>query len=276
MKFKKKKTYQTLFLSDLHFLTHLRVKDKLHQELFSMLDFFYKKEIQFKRIVLLGDIIESWYVNGEKIVKKYPEQLLRLFMRLEKISTPDNEKIFIIGNHDSSHFDLRLPPVIESHLKELGWQIMEHYQTEHFIAFHGHQGQYGRLHWYSGIVFLRVVFFFSGLLPKTYTKVKNHFYARYNFSAPENNQRILRFYQRILMFTDSICKRGNRFIINGHIHRPLIIKDIRIINCGDWVHSQSLLIEKKNSFVLLRYHDNKFKELYPPLKKTKTKHREIL
>lgn len=267
MKFKKSKTYETLFLSDLHFLTHLRVKDRPHQELFDMLDLFYRRDIQFQRIILLGDIIESWYINGEKIVKKYPEQLLRLFMRLEKISSPNCKKIFIVGNHDTVRFDLRLPAVIESHLKELNWEICETYEDKHFIAFHGHQGQYSRLQWHSGIVLLRIVFFISGMFPTLYQKVRAGFYARYNFSGRHNSQRILKFYERILAFTNLHFVRNKRIIINGHIHRPLVMKDLGIINCGDWVHSKSFLIEKKRSFQLMSYQNKKFKTLHSPVRK---------
>ena len=46
-----------------------KVREHSHQDLLNLLDRFSERNVRFFRIVLVGDIVESWFFSSEKRFK---------------------------------------------------------------------------------------------------------------------------------------------------------------------------------------------------------------
>lgn len=245
MKFKKNRVYDALFLSDIHYLVDKKRKKTGHNELFSTLNFFYKKNIFFRELILVGDIIENWYFNASKKMKTRQKKLDKFFQLMERIVTNDGKKIYLIGNHDTTKYDLTLPDRVEQYLKKRKWMIMERYETEEMVVAHGHQGQYSRIRWQFNIIFLRILYKFPFLW-----NIMERLYSRYlDFDKNLPIERMINYYSKL---TKRLNQR-DRVLIVGHTHKFAALNQLRVINTGDWLETKSLVVKNRKKYTGFRY-----------------------
>ncbi len=238
LKFRKNSVFDSLFLSDIHYL--IDKKKTAHNQLFSTLNYFHKRNIFFREIILVGDIIENWYFNASRKIKKRKKKINKLFDLLERIVVNNGRQIYLIGNHDTTSYDLTLPQEISSFLKQRKWQILEIYETASMIVFHGHQGQYGRIRWRITIILLRILY----RIPLLWTFLE-FIYSRFlDFDKNLSDHAMTGFYDRL----SRQQHQGNRVMVLGHTHHFTCIPENRVINTGDWIYSKSLVIREKRSY----------------------------
>lgn len=245
MKFPKDKTYEDFFISDIHYLLDKRIKNHNHKELFQLLDYFYKRGIRFRRMFLVGDVIENWFFSAEKKLRRSKKRFNKLFDRLDRLLVSDEHKIFIVGNHDATSITMDLPDDIGKYLRKRKWQVMRQYKDKHMIVVHGHQGQYNRLTWALSILFLRFLHGLATIVPRLFY-VAEHFYNRHlNHVDPTTASQREKYYNRLAR----LCQRDDETLICGHTHEFLCIPELKIINTGDWVGSRTFVIRTRRRFM---------------------------
>lgn len=249
MKLNKRRVYDALYISDIHFFVDKNIKDHAHKDLFDLLRIIRKRKVRFKRIVLGGDIIENWFFSAEKRLRTRRKQLNKLFNRLDRICSPDAEKIYLVGNHDAVRYDMRLPPRIERYLKARGWAVRETFETAWLVAVHGHQGQYGRLFWFANIVLLRILYALARIFPSFYKKCDDFYRKHFNFDRHNTVEDTAAYYSRL----SRAVRQGDRLMISGHTHQFLHLPEFRAINTGDWIESRTFVVESDGTFLGLRY-----------------------
>jgi UDP-2,3-diacylglucosamine pyrophosphatase LpxH len=251
MKFKKDRTYDAIYLSDVHYLLNKKIKNHSHQELFALLYHLRRRGVTFRKIYLVGDIIENWFFDAQKKIRKSKKQkkrLDKLFDRLDKISAPGGKKFYVVGNHDTTSFTMQLSPVLNEYLLKRKWRVAERFRDKHTVVLHGHQGQYNKLTWALNILILRFLHVLALLIPRFFD-LSEAFYNRHlNRQDPATPADTLAYYQRL----SSIARQGRRILISGHTHDFLCLQDLRIINTGDWVASRTFVVRDKRKWLGVR------------------------
>ncbi|MBM9501078.1 UDP-2,3-diacylglucosamine diphosphatase [Leptospira sp. 201903071] len=245
MKFERDKVYEGIFLSDVHYLLNKKIKAHKHKELFQFLDHLEKKNIRFRTIYLVGDIIENWFFSASRRLRRSKKRFNKLFDRLDALSAGGGDKIYIVGNHDSTSYLMNLPPKIEKYLKERDWEICEKAETDILIALHGHQGQYNRFTWIGSIFLLRFLHMIALLLPNLFRFSEAFYQKHLNRQDPTTTEEILKYYERL----SRISHQGQKVLISGHTHDFLCIPNLKIINTGDWVKSNSFVFQDGTNFI---------------------------
>ncbi len=260
-KLKKGYTYDAIYISDIHYLVDVKIKMNSHSELFALLDELEQKNVTFRSVFLVGDIIENWFFSSQRKIKKTAEQkrLHKLFDRFDKIAAPGGEKIYIIGNHDSTSYRLRLPSRIRAFLEERKWQIMEKFETPNMIVVHGHQGQYGAFIWTLNVFLTRVVHTLAHLIPGILYLGEAFFRQYINYDRDESHESVIRFYASL----SARLHQGDRILICGHTHQFLGSSTMRVINTGDWIDSRSFVVQEEDVYTGYQYiREGKIKEHY--------------
>lgn len=245
MKLKAERTYQALFLSDVHYLVDGRIVKHSHADLFAMLDDLGTRRIRFREIFLVGDILESWYFSSSLRLRTDRAAFDRLFGRFDRLLARGGRKVFVIGNHDTTSFSMALAPEIERYLRKRRWQVTDRYETDDLVVVHGHQGQYTKWGWITAIVVVRLLHKLAGVWHGLF-RIAERFYDRHlNHEDPRSHQRRLDFYRALSRRVD----QGDRILVSGHTHRFLCLEKERIVNTGDWIDSRSFIVrhEKKKS-----------------------------
>ncbi|AXR62721.1 UDP-2,3-diacylglucosamine diphosphatase [Leptospira mayottensis] len=245
MKFEKNKIYEGIFLSDVHYLLNKKIKSHKHKELFQFLDYLKKKNVRFKNIYLVGDIIENWFFSAARKLKKSKKKFNKLFDRLDSLSALNGNKIYIVGNHDSTSYLMNLPPKIERYLREKNWKICKKIENETLIVVHGHQGQYNRFTWIGSIFILRFLHAIALFLPNLFRFSEAFYQKHLNRQDPTTTEEILKYYERL----SRITHQSDRVLISGHTHDFLCIPHLKIINTGDWVKSNSFVLQDDFRFI---------------------------
>lgn len=251
MKFKKNRTYEAIYLSDVHYLLNKKIKNHSHQELFALLFHLRRRGVTFRKIYLVGDIIENWFFDAQKKIKKSKKQkkrLDKLFDRLDRISAPDGKKYYVVGNHDTTSFTMQLSPLLNDYLAGRKWSVAESFRDKHTVVLHGHQGQYNKITWALNILILRLLHILALLIPGFF-RISEAFYDRHlNRQDPATPADKLAYYKRL----SSISKQGRRILISGHTHDFLCLPDVRIINTGDWVSSRTFVVRDNRKWLGVR------------------------
>ena len=248
----KEHTYTALYLSDIHYLIDHKIRNHNHKDLFRLLNYFYKRKIRFKRIVLVGDILESWYFSADKKLKNSKKRFDKLFDRFDRLATPKGVKIFVVGNHDTVSFRQKLASRIEDYLEDRNWEITEKYESRAIVAMHGHQGQYNKFNWAFDIAIVRLLFNLARLFPRFFQYAENFYNQHLNRKDPVTKEEKLKYYSKL----SSIAEQGNRVLITGHTHDFLAMPELKIINTGDWIQNRSFVMQKKTRFFGLQLDKN--------------------
>jgi len=250
-RFKKDTVYDALYISDIHYLLRKKVRSHMHKELFKLLDHLNKKRVRFRKIFLVGDIIENWYFSSQrKLVRKYGRKRFnKLFDRIDALATPLSLKVYLIGNHDSFSYIIRLPPKIEQYLKERHYTVVEKYETERLVVLHGHQGQYGKFQWFVDILGVRLLHLLSQIFPAIFTTMENFYRKHFNFDRNETEAEVCEYYGALRERSN----QGNRLLICGHTHQAMADPQLRVVNTGDWIESGTFVVEHNGVFSGLQF-----------------------
>ena len=263
MKFKKGKTYEAIFLSDVHYLVYKKIKNHHHQDLFRVLNSFRKRGVRFRSLYLVGDILENWYFDSSARLRTSEKKFNKLFDRLDAICLPGALKYFIVGNHDTTSFSMKLSPEISEFLDKRDYRVVERFESSEMVVIHGHQGQYNRMTWALDILIVRIFYWMSSLIPGFFKKAERFYNRHLNGRDPTNYEERIKYYRRL----NRITNQGQRVLISGHTHQFLYMPEIGVINTGDWVHSRTLLIQNGRNLIGLRMKTRKKwkKEFVHPL-----------
>ena len=245
IKFRKDRVYEAIFISDVHYLLEKKIKNHRHKQLFQCLDYFAKRNIKFKNIYLGGDIIESWYFSANRKLKKSKTRFDKLFERFDRIALPGAGKYYMVGNHDTTSFNMKLSGRVERYLIERRWQVREHFENERFIVAHGHQGQYSRFEWVYSIFILRILHVLARIIPNLFQVAEDWYDRNLNRENPDSTEEKLKFFGRI----SRVMEQGNRLLICGHTHGFLCMPELKILNTGDWVEDATFIIQNKKKHV---------------------------
>lgn len=245
MKFKSGKVYDALFLSDIHYLLKKKIRDHGHKQLFQFLEYLDRREVRFRSLILAGDIFESWYFNAGRVFKKKKKRFNRLFDRLDRLAAFECMKFFIVGNHDTTSFTMRLDADIKRFLEQRGWRVVEEVKTDDMVVVHGHQGQYNKLTWALDILIVRFFFTLAHLRPRLWRVAEAFYHKHLNGRDPRSPEEAIQYYGRL----SHVVGQGDRVLISGHTHGFLCIPELKVINTGDWLHSRTFVLRNKNRFI---------------------------
>lgn len=244
-------TYDALYISDIHYLVDVKIKMNSHKELFELLDELTELKINFRKIFLVGDIIENWFFSAARKIKKTKERkrLEKLFDRFDQLSAPGGEKVYIIGNHDSTSIRLKLPDKVENFLEERKWQYREVYETPHVVIIHGHQGQYPGWVWTLNVFLTRIIHVLALVIPRLLYLGEAFFRKYINYDKSESHESVIAFYASLSHKTH----QGDRLLICGHTHQFLGSGTLKVINTGDWIDSKTFVVQDKETFTGFHY-----------------------
>jgi UDP-2,3-diacylglucosamine pyrophosphatase LpxH len=253
--FRQDTVYDALYISDIHYLLRKKVRNHLHKDLFKLLDHLRKRGVRFRKIFLVGDIIENWYFSSQrKLVRKFGRKRFnRLFDRFDALATPVSLKVYLIGNHDSFSYVASLPPKIEQYLRERDYVIDEKYETDRLVVLHGHQGQYGKISWFLNILGVRLLHLITYLYPPIFTVMENFYRKHFNFDRNETEAEVHEYYG---VLRDRSNQAG-RLLICGHTHQAMADASLRVINTGDWIESGTFVVENNEEFFGLEFKTKK-------------------
>lgn len=251
MKFKKNRTYDAIYLSDVHYLLNKKIKNHSHQELFALLYHLRKRGVRFRKVYLVGDIIENWMFDAQKKLRKNKKQqkrLDKLFDRLDQITSEGGKKYYVVGNHDTTRFTMDLSPSLHNYLTDRRWRVAETFRDKYTVVLHGHQGQYNKITWALNIAILRFLHILALFIPGFF-RVSEKFYNRHlNRQDPATPAAKLAYYQRL----STIARQDGRILISGHTHDFLCIPEVMIINTGDWVQSRTFVVRDARKWIGVR------------------------
>ena len=224
--------YPTVVISDVHLGTTFSKTEKVTE---------FLKSIDCDRLILNGDIIDTWHL---KKWKKKHTLFFRVIMKMmENFGT---EVIYICGNHDD--FLDSYMPVDFLNLKVIKDFIHESNGKRYYVT--------------HGDIFDNVTTnmkWLSKLGDLGYTIVL-HFNKWYNHYRSWRKKPYYSFAQKIKLKVKSAVSQISNFeeslvvlaetkhcdgVICGHIHRPenKYIGKIHYLNSGDWIDSLSALVE---------------------------------
>ena len=239
----------TLTLSDLH----LPINDSMNSFssnmplLFEFLNFQINKKVRYEKIVLIGDIVEDWYIDSNDAFDKYPEILFLFFYKLKMLS---DRVIFVQGNHDSDSVFGKLPRRTRTFLEEIGVEIYTRNFVEDKLFYsHGHKGEIGFYIWvFLNIIGAKIAFnvlkwissFCGDLGRKIYNKIKPYVDAITNSGGIGDTKEDHEIYYAKVRARIGVPE--NMTLVCGHTHRPLVLDTVKVINDGDWM-SHSTFVE---------------------------------
>ena len=253
MKFKKGKTYEALFLSDVHYLVYKKIKKHHHKDLFAVLDNLRKRGVRFRSLYLVGDILENWYFDSAARLRTSQKKFNKLFDRLDAICIEGGLKYYIIGNHDTTSFTMQLHKELRQFLEAREYRVAERFESSEMVVIHGHQGQYNRFNWAMDIIVVRFFYRLSYLFPSFFKKAEAFYNKHLNGRDPITYKERLKYYGRL----NRITNQGDRVLISGHTHQFLHMPEIGVINTGDWLHSRTMVIQEGRSLIGLRMKSRK-------------------
>jgi UDP-2,3-diacylglucosamine pyrophosphatase LpxH len=233
-----KKTYKSIFISDVH----LGTKDCKAGELDDFL-----KSASCETLYLVGDIIDGWKIQQNRF--KWKQKHTNVIRRVLKSTKNGTRVIYIAGNHDEF-----LRPMV--HLVNNFGLIEVHNQIEHlgvdgkrYLVVHGDL--------FDGITRLAPWLSFLGdraydlilTINTKYNWIRHKFGFGYWSLSKYLKTKVKKAIDFIFQFenniTDYCKKRGFDGVICGHIHCAEIkqINGVAYMNDGDWVESLTALVE---------------------------------
>ena len=238
--------FKTIILSDVHLGSPYCQIDKVNK---------FLKHASAKKIILNGDIIDGWSLKRQGGWK--PDYMRFIRILLKRIEKKGVEVIYLRGNHDDI-LECFLP------LTFGGLRVVE----DHIHV--GRRGKYLAIHgdifdsitqntkWISmlGDVGYQLLMWMN----RSY----NHYRAWRGKEYYSLSKRIKSKVKQAVSFISNFeseveklaRKRGCRGVMCGHIHTPdnKKIGDIHYLNSGDWVESNTALVEHFNGeFEILDY-----------------------
>ena len=219
------KKIKSIFISDVHIGMS-----------FSNLNLLYNtlEKYNFENIYLVGDTLDTWMPNYKKNIKIF-EQFLHYLLKKEC-------NIYITpGNHDAYLENFKILKNKKIHIQKFFYYTIN---NKKFLITHGDIFDEFKNIYLSkiGHYIYNSLFYINKL---THLKISfySKIYAKKFFVLPKFKQNIYNY----------LVKNNIDGIICGHIHYPEKIKinNKLYINCGDWLDSNSYIIDDNNELKLI-------------------------
>lgn len=245
-------TFDQLILSDIHLYAK---KEDIHTHndvLPECLAWMEQQGYRFRKIILLGDIFEDWYIDASAAIKEDPTILYNFLKQIDRLGEVQEHtpKIFVKGNHDSVSPLMRLDPVVYKFLTIYGYEITERYEERGVVYVHGHQGSISKVEWFFQMLGAKVWYYICSIFRSPSLYVWGFSFvekkASYRSADPEVRKT---FYEDLIRRV----KPGDNAIVFGHTHVPIIDEKLRIVNTGDWMDNQTFVIRDDNTLILNSY-----------------------
>lgn len=230
-----KKNFRTVILSDVHLGTpDCKINEVNH----------FLRNVRCEKLILNGDIIDGWQLQRGGAWSMAHTRFVRIV--LKKMEKRGTEVVYIRGNHDdilSSFLPLQFEGlrIGEDHVHEgiSGRYLVLHGDvfdtvTKNFV-FLAHIGDWG----YGLLLRLnRLYNAWRAFRGKEYWSLSRAIKAR----VKEAVAHVSRFESHLIQLAR---ERGCIGVICGHIHTPAMkyIGDIHYLNSGDWVESNTAIVE---------------------------------
>lgn len=254
----RQRSYDALFLSDIHFLISDDVVQNAHRDLLELLESMIGRGIKFRDIYLVGDIVENWYFSSKQMIQRNPQRLNRLFDLFAQLWNEEGSLYYITGNHDTTALNQSLDTWLKDYLEKRNWILCDWYQNAHFIAIHGHQGQYGKLKWCVNILGVRIMYALGKVIPGLFNLAERLYNHNLNHRKSPSNNQTEKYYRKL----SKIFHRRDRLMITGHTHEFLCLPDQKLLNTGDWLESRSLVIQDHKVFTGYKLEETKLISQY--------------
>ena len=251
-----KKTYRSIFISDVH----LGTKDCKAAELTAFL-----KKNSCETLYLVGDIIDGWKMQQNKL--RWGQTHTDVLRQILKQSTHNTRVIYVPGNHDEF-----LRTFLPFHTAFGSIEILN--QVDHvgvdgrrYLVVHGDL--------FDGITRLAPWLSFLGdkaydlilALNSKFNWIRHKFGFGYWSLSKYLKHRVKKAIDFIFQFEKNLAgyckKRGYDGVICGHIHHAeiKIIDDVVYMNDGDWVESLTALVEHHDGrFEIITYSESPVKK----------------
>ena len=233
---------RSLFISDCHIGSDTCNHDKILKLI---------SEVECEYVYLVGDFIDGWALSRRF---KWHSNYNTIFQKLLRLSRKGAKVFYIWGNHDDfleNYTDISLGDNVEI-LRETSHVTLK---GERVLILHGDQfdGIIAKHKWLQEIG--SIIYDYSLLLNKLFRVFKFSFSNFLKSKAKEAVKYIANYEFEVALY----CKINNfSTIIAGHIHKPelKLIDGIKYINTGDWVESNTFVVETiDGDLKLLTYED---------------------
>jgi len=249
---------KTLVLSDIH----LPINSSMNSVstnmplLFEFLNKQISSNVRYEKIVLVGDILEDWYIDADEAFDQNPEIIFLFFYKLKLLT---NRIIFIQGNHDSNSVFGNLPKRTKEFLEKIGVEIFRRNFIEGKLFYtHGHKGELGFYVWvFFNIIGAKIIFnmvkAISGISwgKKIYDKIKPYVDAITNSSDVGKTKE-----EREIYYSKVRARIGvpeDMTLVCGHTHRPFILDSLKVVNDGDWMANSTFVEIDHNANIASLY-----------------------
>lgn len=238
--------YKTVILSDVHLGAPDCQVDKVNT---------FLKHIRCDKLILNGDIIDGWSLGRKGGWNRKHTRFLRLVLKM--IEKGKTEVIYLRGNHDDI-LDRFLP------LRFGGLKVVDQYihtnPNGNYLVIHG--DVFDTITQNSKLIAVMGDIGYQSLLK--INRVYNHYrswrgkeYFSLSKAIKAKTKSVVNYISRFENQVEAFAKRYDCIgFICGHIHTPDIkmIGDIQYLNSGDWVESNTALVEHEDgSFEILEY-----------------------
>jgi len=241
---KHKPSVNTLFLSDIHLGSSTS-----HCEL--LLEFL--KHIRFKKLVLVGDIIDLWAIRSKG--QGLDESHIKVIRKLLKQAQEGVQVIYITGNHDGGLRQLLDDYPFDKGIVNIQLTNTYDYHAlngRRYIVMHGDQFDnqvrgHRLLNWVGDNIY-------EGLLKinrrfNRWRSRKGYVYWSLAKAVKSRSSQALKYVHRYQHAATAYAERkGYDGVICGHIHVPAErhFNNTHYLNTGDWQDSCSAIIEHEN------------------------------
>lgn len=239
MKMKRSKkpvlSFKTIILSDVHLGAPDCQIDKVNH---------FLKHTDADRLILNGDIIDGWSLGRRGGWSKKHTRFIRLV--LKKIEKYKTDVIYLRGNHDDI-LDRFLP------MRFGGLKIVDRYFLDtsngRYLIIHGDAfdtvTQHSRFIAIAGDIGYQTLLRINRLFNR-YRAWRGKEYYSLSKAIKAKTKSVVNYISRFEDHVEAFTRRyGCSGFICGHIHTPddKFIGDIHYLNSGDWVESNTALVE---------------------------------
>ena len=233
---------RTLFISDCHIGSDFCNHEKLLKLL---------SEVECEYLYIVGDFIDGWLLSRKF---KWHSNYNTILQKILRMSRKGTKVYYIWGNHDDF-----VEPFTGLHFGdniEVTRQILHTtLKNEKILILHGDQ--------FDGIVTKNKWIQHIGAIIYDYSLSVNKLFRVFKFSfsnfLKQKAKEAVKYISGYESTVTNYCKsNGCDSILCGHIHKPTITQmdNIQYINTGDWVESNTFVIETLNGDIeLKRYED---------------------
>jgi UDP-2,3-diacylglucosamine pyrophosphatase LpxH len=235
----------------------------------------FLRSIHCENLYLVGDIIDFWYLKKKRYWSQSHNNVVRCILGKAK---HDTNVVFIPGNHDEvlRQYD----GVTLGNVKIMRQAVHEAADGRRYLLIHG--DEYDCIVKNSRFIAMLGSAMYDWLLyaNRLVNSVRSRFGHDYWSLAKFLKHKVKNAVSYISSFEQAVVSEARQKAVDGlicgHIHHAEIarIKDTMYLNCGDWVESNTALVELHDGTIeLLHWSDEKrvLKQLDPMATEAVTK-----